>query len=458
MLCQNCHTNDAGVHLRRIVNGEAAEVHLCAECAKALGYGNVFSGFAFPLSRLSDTGFSSIGNRVLRCDVCSLSFDDIARASRTGCPNCYRVFYDKLLPSVQKIHGRVLYGGDPAPQCEALPDPKGEPWYADGQNRSRIVLGSSALLSANVDGLPFPARLSPMETKALGKKIYACFGGEGYTLTEPSGLYPYELASLAERGVITPEFSAARDGALLAASESGNFSAMLGDEDHMKLRVWTCGLAPEKAYRQARAYRDAVNKKLPLALSRNLGFLNQSPSDLGTGLRASVVMHLPVLAKTGAVPALSSVVSKLGLSVSGVLGAGLTASGDLFRVSNVLTMGLSEAEAISNLKAFCLQLETRERAAAELFVQDIAVKDRVNRAVAVLSSAVLLTSAEMNELLSWIRLGTVYGLCDFDLTVIGRLFFTMQPAGVNALTGEKLPAAKRDEVRAKLLRQALFEK
>ena len=150
MLCQNCHTKDAGVHLRRIINGEAAEVHLCADCARALGYGDLFSGFAFPFAAraaqpLAGPDFSALGNRVVRCEVCGLSFDDIVRASRPGCPNCYRVFYDKLLPSVQKMHGRVLYKGDPTAGAEApLPPDDGEKWYKEKQTHSDIVLGSAA--------------------------------------------------------------------------------------------------------------------------------------------------------------------------------------------------------------------------------------------------------------------------------------------------------------------------
>ena len=459
MLCQNCHTNNADIHLRRIVNGEAAEVHLCTDCAKALGQGTLLGGFAFTgrLSDLLSTDFSAIGNRVVRCEVCGFSFDDIVRSSRPGCPNCYRVFYDKLLPSIQKMHGRALYRGG-ADVKAAKPETTGEKWYREQKNHSDIVLGSAALLTANADGIPFPARLTLAQKNMLNRKILQALGdlAQGLTTADPANLYPYETVSLAERNLISPEFASAREGAILAFSQDEKRCLMLSDEDHIKIRAAVAGLAPENAFAIAKAHRDAINAAIPLAVSPKLGYLNQSPAGLGTGLTASVVMHLPVLAKTGALPALASIISKLGLSVSGLGGSGLAVTGDMFRISNTLTLGLSEEEAISNLKSFCLQLETKERAAAEAYVEDITVQDRIHRANAMLSGAMLLTSAEMNEALSWVRLGAVYGVAKCDIPTINELIFTMQPASVNTLAGAKLTASERDALRAKLVREKLF--
>ena len=462
MLCQNCHTKDAGVHLRRIINGEAAEVHLCADCARALGCGNLFTGFAFPFAAraaesLAGPDFSTLGNRVLRCDVCGLSFDDIVRASRPGCPNCYRVFGDKLLPAIRKMHGRAPYKAGAVPAAPEGPGSGGK-WYKASGSHSDIVIGSTCLFTANVDGVPFPARLTPVQKNALGRKIFDSLGARsaGMTLLDPARLYPYEVVSLAERHLITPEFAASADGSLVAFSEDENTCLMLCDEDHLKIRTAVGALAPEKAYAAGEALRAAVNASLPLAVSSDLGYLNQSPADLGTGCVPGVVMHLPVLSRTGQLPALASIVSKLGVTITAFNGSGLNVVGDLFRVSNTITLGLDVAQALANLKSFCLQLETKERAAAEEYVRDISAQDRIARAVSVLSGAKLLTANEMSELLSWIRLGAVYGLCEFDIPTINELIFTLQPASVNTLAGEKLPSAQRDEKRAALVRAALF--
>ncbi len=459
MLCQNCHTKDAGVHLRRIINGEAAEVHLCADCARALGYGNLFAGFAFPFAAraaesLAAPDFSALGNRVVRCEVCGLSFDDIVRSSRPGCPNCYRVFGDKLLPVIRKMHGRALYQAGTVPAADA---PAKEKWYKQSSGHSDIVIGSTVLLTANVDGIPFPARLTPVQKNALGRKIAGALSGAGeFTLADPARLYPYEAASFAERHLITPEFASAADGSLLAFTADERLSLMLCDENHVKIRAAVGGLDPEKACSMAVFVRERINASLPLAVSPELGYLNQSPADLGTGCVPAVIMHLPVLSRAGKIPALSSIMGKLGVTVTPFGGSGLNAVGDLFRVSNAVTLGLSVNEALSNLKSFCLQLETGERAAAEEYVRDISAQDRVSRAVSLLKGAKLLTANEMSEMLSWIRLGALYGLCSFDIPTINELIFTLQPASVNTLAGQKLPHERRDEMRAAIVRKALF--
>ena len=116
MICQNCGKNEATTHLKRIINGEKAETHLCAQCASTLGYGSIFSGFGFNFGDIF-TGFfgdmpvSRLSNRVIRCEKCGCSFDDIVKSGKIGCADCYSTFYDKLLPSIQRIHGKTEHQG-----------------------------------------------------------------------------------------------------------------------------------------------------------------------------------------------------------------------------------------------------------------------------------------------------------------------------------------------------------
>ena len=116
MLCQNCGKNEATTHLKRIINGEAAETHLCSQCAAALGYNSVFSDFGLNLSDLfggffGDMPVSRLSNRVIRCEKCGCSFDDIVKSGMVGCADCYTTFYDKLQPSLQRIHGKTTHQG-----------------------------------------------------------------------------------------------------------------------------------------------------------------------------------------------------------------------------------------------------------------------------------------------------------------------------------------------------------
>lgn len=116
MLCQNCGKNEATTHIKQIINGDMAESHLCAECAKSLGYSDVFSGFGLDLSEflggfLGDMMPSLRRSKTERCPKCGISFNDIVRSGKVGCAECYRTFYDELLPSIQRIHGRIKHSG-----------------------------------------------------------------------------------------------------------------------------------------------------------------------------------------------------------------------------------------------------------------------------------------------------------------------------------------------------------
>lgn len=121
MLCQNCKKNEATTHIKTIVNGEATEAHLCSDCAKSLGYDGVFSDFGFNFSDMLSSFFSEpvmagLGGRSLRCDKCGSTFNDIVRSGKIGCGDCYSTFYDKLLPSLERLHGRTSHEGK-IPNC-----------------------------------------------------------------------------------------------------------------------------------------------------------------------------------------------------------------------------------------------------------------------------------------------------------------------------------------------------
>lgn len=333
-----------------------------------------------------------------------------------------------------------------------------EKWYADVSEHGDVVLLSEVSLKRNIDGIPFPVRLNTNEKNAVNARVCSVLASRGSRLRaiDMAKLYPYEAASLAELSLITPAFASVSDGHMLLLSEDEKISLMLCEEDHVVLRVSEGGLAPEKAYAAALSYDNVLNAGLRFAFDPKLGYLNQNPIDLGTGLRVSVVLHLPALSGTGKMSALASTVSKLGFRVCGAFGDGLAVKGDMVRVVNLVSMGITEEEAISNLKSIALQLATEERRAAEKYVEELSVKDKINRAAGLLKNAVLLSTDEMTEALSWMRLGALYGICEADIAVINELFVTMQPACVNCLAGARVPAAMRDEIRARTVREKLF--
>ena len=330
-------------------------------------------------------------------------------------------------------------------------------WFTQTGPYSDAALASFVTLTRNIEGLPFPVRLNVQQKYALEERIADAAAACGsFAAVRPDTLYPYEAAALAEQSVITPEFAAAKDGALLLRSRTEEVSLMLCDEDHVRILAAAPGLDPERAYSLAAGCEEPLDRRLGFAFDRQLGYLNQDPLNIGTGMHVSAIMHLPGLSKSGAMPYLTSTAAKLGLTIKGAFGDGINMRGDLFRIGNALTMGLSEEEAISNLKALCLQLATRERAAAETLVRDIAVQDKIRRADALLQHAVLLSADETAELLSLVRMGALYMDLKHPVAALNELFVTVQPAGVNCAAGEKLPREKRDALRAAIVKEKLF--
>ena len=333
-----------------------------------------------------------------------------------------------------------------------------EKWYADSGDHGDVALSSSVRLTRSIDGIPFPVRLNTNEKNAVNRRICSVIAKvkAPLRLIDMAKLYPYEAASLAELSLISPEFASSSDGHVLLLSEDEKISIMLCEEDHVRINSAEGGLSPERAYENALFYDDTLNAGLRFAFDPKLGYLTQNPLDLGTGLRVTVTLHLPALSAAGKMSALASTVSKLGLHLSGAFGDGLAVKGDIYRITNLVSMGISEEEAISNLKSIALQLATEERRTAENYVKEISVKDKINRSLGLLSNAVLLSTDEMTEALSWVRLGSLYGVCKADTAVINELLFTLQPACVNCLAGGRVPAARRDELRAAVVRKKLF--
>ncbi len=325
----------------------------------------------------------------------------------------------------------------------------------DMNKQQDTVLSTRVRLARNINSLPFPVRLNALQKQELNYGISKILSEKDPSLKiiSMNSLYPYEAISLAERHLISPEFASNSEGRVLILDENEKISIMLCERDHIRIQGFEKGLAPENAFRSASYYDKLLNSELGFAFDSKLGYLNQNPKDIGTGMRASVLMHLPALSRTGAMEKLSATAMKLGFVIRGSYGDGASVKGDIFRISNSVTMGISEESALENLKSITLQIATKERSAAEKLVSDINIKDRINRSAGLIRNAVLLSSEEMMELLSWIRLGALYGTVDADAELISELFVTMQPATVNVLAGQKLPEAARDEIRAKTVKK-----
>lgn len=330
-------------------------------------------------------------------------------------------------------------------------------FYDDPGEHGDVVLSSRVRLSRNIDGVPFPVRL----TGAQKQKITLAAGSvlkesdAGFRLVDVSRLYPYEAVALAERHLISPGFASGTENRTAFISEDEKVTVTMNDGDHVKIQAIAGGLRLEQTLESANKIDDLLDIKLHFAFDNKLGYLNQNLDNIGTGMRASVLLHLPALGAKGEMNKLSSLVTKLGINVRGSYGEGAAVKGDIYRLSNSICLGLSENEAIENLKAITMQIETKERTAAEELIEDIGMRDKILRAYALLKAAMILSSDEMAELLSLVRMGSVYGIVDVKQSLINELFVFMQNASICTLAGEKLSNDECSRLRAEYIKKNL---
>ena len=329
-------------------------------------------------------------------------------------------------------------------------------WYIGEGDHNDIVISTRIRIARNLADYPFPVRLDNKSKIEVNEKIRdALDGKENLTYTELKTLTRSQIVSLAERHLISPEFASNSDARALLMSDNEDISIMLCEEDHIRIQVMKSGLALKEAYELADKIDTEINQSLKYAFDEKLGYLTQCPTNLGTGMRASVMLHLPALTAKGQIGSLASTVSKLGLTIRGAYGEGMSAMGDLYQLSNQVPLGISEKSAIDNLKTITLQLAAQERAAREEASKSIETEDAVFRAYGILKSARILSTKEFMSLISKVRLGAVLGMIKTDLKTINELMVSMQPATINAFVGKTLSLEERDVERAKIVRERL---
>ncbi len=245
----------------------------------------------------------------------------------------------------------------------------------------------------------------------------------------------------------------------VAAAADGSRSVMVNEEDHLRLQAVFKGLALEEAFAAADALDDSLSQKLELAFSRRFGFLTACPTNVGTGLRAGVMLHLPALAATCEIEKVKAVARDTGLALRGLYGEGTEPMGDLYQISNQTTLGRCEREILADFsQGIVPQVVRYEREARAALAKhrSLWLKDHVRRAWGALTHAHLMPTKEALSLLSQLRLGVQTGMLpDVSDARLARLMFLAQPAHLQKFLGKRLAAAERRQERAGLIRDAL---
>ncbi len=336
-------------------------------------------------------------------------------------------------------------------------------WLRGNGPMSEIVISSRIRLARNISGQRFLTRMTRHQRQACETRVRETILAAQLS---PETLY-VDLESapevdrqlLVERHLISKQHAASEGARGVAIGESETLSVMVNEEDHLRIQVLRSGLQLEEAWEQINAVDDKLESKLDFAFHPRFGYLTACPTNVGTGIRVSVMLHLPALKLTSEIEKVFRAAKDMRLAVRGLYGEGTEATGDFYQISNQTTLGKSEEEIISDFKHVVIpKIIDYEHHARRTLLNDrtVALDDKVCRALGLLRSARLLTSEEVMFLLSHLRMGINLGrIKDIEIRTINELFLLTQPAHLQKLQGKKLEGDLRRAARADFIRQRL---
>ena len=333
-------------------------------------------------------------------------------------------------------------------------------WYNKPGNNKDVVISSRVRFARNLVDYPFAAKLDPVSAAEIIGKVKGLFENE-YTITDFGKLSPVEVRSYVEKHYVSPEFAASQLPRCLITHDSKDLSVMVCEEDHIRLQSITSGLSLEEAYKNACEADDIICDKLNIAYDEELGYLTHCPTNLGTGMRASVMMFLPALTATKEINRIAPQLSKFGLTIRGLYGEGSEADGCLYQISNQITLGITEEAAIEKLSDIINQIIVKEHKARDMIKSDNynRLADMIYRAYGIMSSAYLMGSKEFLKLYSDIRLGIAMGfLSGINYETIDELMIDVLPANLIRSAGRDLNESERDLYRSEYIKKQLKQK
>ncbi len=335
-------------------------------------------------------------------------------------------------------------------------------WINGEGEESSVVLSSRIRLARNISGIKFPNSAEP-ETREKLLELFDSAVGKSEFLQDgafyrTSGMDRTNSSFLVERHLISPTMLDHLDGSGVYIAAGEQVSIMVNEEDHLRIQALTSGLEMDRTMELASQYDNEVGRLLEYDYDSDFGFLTACPTNVGTGLRASVLIHLPGLVLTREIEKVIHKVTKMGLIVRGFYGEGTDVLGNLFQISNQTTLGQSEndiLEAIERVSRTIIADEAtaRNRLKEEAYDQ---ISDKIWRAYGILKHARVLSSEEVMNLLSAVRLGLAMGIIDtISIATINDILLLSQPAHLMKYYGEEMDVDRRDIVRAEMVREKL---
>lgn len=335
-------------------------------------------------------------------------------------------------------------------------------WLSGEGSSSQVVLSSRVRLARNIANAPFPSRADTDNRERILSFVKSAVeqseGLKAGSFVDCGKLDDLDRAFMVERHLVSLEFTECRDFSALLIGEEENLSIMVNEEDHLRIQALAPGLEVRQAFKLANDVDDELSKTLEFAFDPTFGYLTACPTNTGTGMRASVLIHLPGLALTQEIEKVIAEISKVGLVVRGFYGEGSDVLGNLFQVSNQKTLGRSEDEIMDDLEGVTRRMIGREENARKRLFSEAKdqIEDKIWRAYGILRHARSLTSDEVLNMLSAIRLGIGMGVLDkLGLSEVNEILALTQPAHLQKYFGRRMEPNERDRVRAELVRSKL---
>lgn len=324
-----------------------------------------------------------------------------------------------------------------------------------------IVLSSKVLLARNFSNLPFPNKLNYIKGRDNGKNIYNALKDE--MLDEEIILHEVwntkeEISKqYLERDLISEELLKNSDKGSFILNKEETLSIMINEKDHISLQCISQGLNLEEAFKKATIIDDKLEKNFDYAFDEKLGYLTASPENIGTGMKASIILHLPALTMSEEIKNLSKNISKKGITIKAVCLDGSKVYGNLYRISNKMSLGLTEENIIGNLKDTALNIIEEENKFREVLINKCKyeLEDRIYRAYGTLKFAILLDSMETIDLLSSVRLGAELSFINIDKSKLDELFMIVSNSSLKNFSGKSLDDKEIKYERAKLVKGIL---
>ena len=335
-------------------------------------------------------------------------------------------------------------------------------WLKGTGPNANIVMSSRIRLARNLSKQPFPNKSTKKNLNEILHSIEATMHQmnvfKDSMFLKLNELDNVDKQFLVERHLMSHEHASNTDGKALIVSKEEVLSVMVNEEDHLRIQVMQSGFNLDETWKIVNTIDDVMSQHLDFAFLSDWGYLTACPTNTGTAMRGSVMLHLPALVKTKQVNKVLAAIAKLSFASRGFYGEGTQASGNFFQISNQVSLGHSEEEILQNINGLIRQvIEQEEQARQALLLQNRPMlEDKIYRSLGILKNAHIISSQETVELLSMVRLGIDIGMIkNVSRMAINELFIMIQPAHLQKIEGKKLNSAERDARRAALIREKL---